>query len=220
VFRCPTAPTENRITIFLSHTYGLPDRDFNAAVGTLVGYTPPSSGRSDAGGVSSVTGLPGANVLGVTNYLASAGDFRSPVRFEATDPPTGIDPRGVFYYKSTTTLAKIPDGTTNTIMFVEAAGGKVTVSGLGTGWANDTWNFGIWYSAFWICPRRDNNNCDFSAGGRGVSWGLASSLHDGPICNVAMADGSVRSIAAGRISFATLSYLTGTQDGVVRSADD
>ncbi|HXG09003.1 MAG TPA: DUF1559 domain-containing protein [Gemmataceae bacterium] len=202
-FLCPSVPPLPHITVWLTHNYGTPNRHYNPAT---------------AGAGSTASAQPGASVLGITHYLASAGEFRGLVLIRGSNPPAGTDCSGVFTYQSKRGLNLLPDGTSNTIIFAESAGGKVTVSGLGTGWSYDTWNFGIWYSAFGICPRRDNPNCDFSAGGFGLSWAVAGSFHP-DLCNVAMADGSVRPLTVGRMDFLTLSYLVGFQDGMIQSPD-
>jgi prepilin-type N-terminal cleavage/methylation domain-containing protein/prepilin-type processing-associated H-X9-DG protein len=206
ILLCPSAPApESALTVWLSHNYGQANVHFNGATGF--------SG-------STVSGLPGALVLGRTHYLASAGDTRL-ILLRGSNPPSGVNCMGLFTYNSRNALSRVADGTSNTILFAECAGGFAN-TGVGAGWTMETWNFGIWYSQFGICPNRDPNtggNCDNSTQGRGLSWAIAGSLHSGGVVNMAMADGSVRPLNAPAMDFLSLSYLAGHRDGVVQGAD-
>src|SRR5262249_45812731 len=56
---------------------------------------------------------PVANEIGLTNYIGVGGAF-----LDAPDPNWG-QWVGLFYNRSRTSLAKVPDGTSNTLMFGE-----------------------------------------------------------------------------------------------------
>jgi prepilin-type processing-associated H-X9-DG protein len=47
----------------------------------------------------------------------------------------------------------------------------------------------------------------------------AGSRHTGGLCNVAMADGSVRGLNAPNIDSLSLAYLAGTRDGEIQTPD-
>ena len=206
VLQCPAMPfsPSETSTVWLTHSYGTANTDFNSTYGTST---------------SVPSGLPGGIVLGKTNYLANAGDWRN-ILVEGSNPPTGTNCRGPYRYLSKTTLESFADGTSNTILFGETSGGyQAGISGIPDGWTMDTWNFGIWHSAFGTCPNRDNGNCDFSGEGRGMSWGVISSFHSGNLINVAMGDGSIRQIKPD-MPFLTMEYLAGMSDGMVNKTLD
>ncbi len=204
-FLCPSAPSpESAITVWLYNNYGTPGIHYNAAFSpNFVNSTP--------------SGLPGGILMGRSNYMASFGEFRGLVLLRGSNPPSGVDCTGVFGYNSKTKLEAIGDGTSNTIMFAESAGGFADT--LGGGWTMETWSSSVWWSTFGVCPRQDNGNCDFSSAGRGLGWGLPGSFHAGNIINVAMSDGSVRGINPATLDFLTMSYLVGKNDGVVQNVE-
>jgi prepilin-type N-terminal cleavage/methylation domain-containing protein len=72
---------------------------------------------------------PGAHVVGRTNYLASAGD---PRLRNGSVTGSRVEARGMFYYKAKENPASIADGTSNTIAFLEAAGGLHRISATDT----------------------------------------------------------------------------------------
>jgi prepilin-type processing-associated H-X9-DG protein len=161
--------------------------------------------------------------MGRTNYVASAGDWRP--RPDKTDPNKLVNAYGLFYYKSRERLAAVPDGTSNTIMFAECAGG-LTDQGdplLGTNWTMNAWAWGVWFSAYGICPNPSFPACNGmltgTPEGKHLSVFAAGSLHANNICNVAMGDGSVKGLNAQAIDPLSLSYLTGTQDGMIQGTD-
>ena len=159
---------------------------------------------------------------GIT-YVASAGDWRP--RPDRNNPSRTVDCHGFFYYKSRETLANAKDGTSNTIMFAECAGG-ITDQGdplLGQKWTMNAWAWGVWFSAYGICPNPNFPTCNGTLtgapGGRNLSVFSAGSLHSNFICNVAMGDGSVRGLNPGNIDTFSLSYLTGVRDGIIQGTD-
>jgi prepilin-type N-terminal cleavage/methylation domain-containing protein/prepilin-type processing-associated H-X9-DG protein len=169
--------------------------------------------------------MPGAQILGRTNYLACAGDPRP--RVDRNNPPDGrVDARGLFYYKSKESVNRVPDGTSNTLMFAECAGGLFSNSGdafFGTPkWTMNSWVWGIWWSGYGICPNPNSppgQNCNNTPAGRGLSVYVPGSLHTNNICNVAMADGSVRGLNVRAMDSLSLAYLCGLQDGEIQSPD-
>src|SRR5262249_57483556 len=110
------------------------------------------------------------------------------------------------------------------IMLGEWAGG-LTDQGdplLGRKWTLPAWAWGIWFSAFGICPNPNYPTCNGALtgtpAGRNLSVFAAGSTHTNNICNIAMADGSVRGLNP-RIDTLSLSYLTGTKDGQIQGPD-
>jgi prepilin-type processing-associated H-X9-DG protein len=143
---------------------------------------------------------PGRLVMGRTNYMGMAGYYSQSVYPQYA---------GLFTYKSKNKLAAVPDGTSNTILFGEVAGGYIGWGGSGgipngvSGWA---WACGFDYSGFgtpYAGSAADVNNSQ---------WWNFSSQHTG-VVNFCFADGSVHSLTT-VIDFATWVYLTGFQDGV------
>jgi prepilin-type N-terminal cleavage/methylation domain-containing protein/prepilin-type processing-associated H-X9-DG protein len=215
VFLCPSAPAPDTTSTAIQDVGppgGVPDQDWNSAFGGP-GYIWFST-------------EPGAQIMGRTNYIASGGDPRTRVdRRSTSNPPARVDAHGVFYYQSRETLERISDGTSNTLMFAENAGGQFAVGGdpfFGTPkWTMNAWAGGVWWSAYGICPNMAGagQNCDNSAGGRGLSVFVPGSLHSNGICNVALADGSVRGLNAQNIDSLSLAYLAGVRDGEIQSLD-
>ena len=194
VFTCPSAPApdpaEAPIMVYAIGTAGV---DYNAGWG---GY------------LAVVSGNPGAVVLGISNYICSAGDFRT---------GEGADFHGVFgYIKNKTSVATIQDGTSNTFLYAEAAGGLS-----GTAWTNFTWAGGQWYTTYGICPGNasSNLNCSTAPGGNNLSNVLAGGVHPGGICMMAFADGSVKGVSTTSMQYAALLFLAGKGDGQVQGSD-
>jgi prepilin-type processing-associated H-X9-DG protein len=136
-----------------------------------------------------------------------------------------VDAHGLLYYNSKEKLGAILDGSSNTIMFVENAGGLNSVSSDAIfnkpQWWNHAWAGAVWWSSSGICPNSRFTNCTnhIADGGKGLSVFAAGSLHTGGICNVAWGDGSVRGLNAPNIDSLSLAYLTGGRDGQIVSPD-
>jgi prepilin-type processing-associated H-X9-DG protein len=140
------------------------------------------------------------NYLGCAGYIADFDDFR-----------------GLFTYKSKNALGRVPDGTSNTYLFLEFAGGFV--GGIGPpfdGYWGASFSWGTHYTNFGICPTRSNPNCDYSH--LGLAYGAFSSMHSGNVSNTAFADGSVRRIST-NIDFVAFVYQSGYADGQVVTFD-
>src|SRR5262249_25627122 len=106
-------------------------------------------------------------------------------------------------------VAQIPDGTSNTIMFGEMAGGFIAWGGSGgipDGISGVSRMCGFNYSGWGGQPSNDINN-----------WYGFSSRHDN-IVNFGFGDGSALSITT-NIHWITFVYLSGIQDGVVVTID-
>jgi len=197
-FLCPSAPEPGTaVTVWMAHDYR----------GTA--FTTPSTAPPQQNSVRSAA--PGASIMGRSNYMASAGDFRGSILVRGSNPAVGVPCRGIFAPYQKLKIGAISDGTTNTVMFAESAGGYLSADG---GWTMETWGGAMWWSAFGTCPQSGGNgNCDNTPAGKGKGWALAGSFHAGDVCQVAMGDGSVRGLKIGSIDFLTMDYLAGVSDG-------
>ncbi len=214
VFLCPAAPAVDfgsTVIQVLTPPGNVPDVDWNSALG------PP--------GNIWFSSMPGAQIMGRSNYLASAGDPRPRVDRNNPNGPR-VDAHGMFYYQSQESLARVTDGTSNTIMFAECAGGLLTVGGdpfFGTPkWTMNAWAGSLWWVGYGICPNPNSppgQNCDNSPAGRGLSVFVPGSLHTNNLCNVALGDGSVKGLNVRNIDSLSLAYLTGVRDGEVQGTD-
>jgi hypothetical protein len=198
VYVCPSAPSRNTSIFALQiQTAGFPGQNFPSALATNNRYT--------------YNTRPPVGIIGITNYLPSAG-YMPPqsggVYFE--------DYFGLYYWKSKIKMANITDGTSNTIAFLESAGGQITLGGV-TGWANSTWAAGICYANFGTCPDGTNGNC-VSGSGMGLSYNLPGSLHAANRIMVAYADGTVRNIPP-NLNFTLYVYLCGYKDNQIVSPE-
>jgi prepilin-type N-terminal cleavage/methylation domain-containing protein/prepilin-type processing-associated H-X9-DG protein len=219
---------EGNIKVFLCPSAGAPDPASTVVQAvTPPGVTPNVDWNSAWGGTGNVwtATQPGAQILGRTTYLASAGDPRPRVD---RDNPNGarVDARGLFYYKSKESLGRVPDGTSTTLMFVECAGGLLSFAGdpffANPLWTMNAWAWGVWWSGYGICPNpfpSAGPNCINTPAGRGLSVFAAGSLHASNVCNVAMADGSVKGLKVYNMDSLSLAYLAGVRDGEKQGTD-
>jgi prepilin-type N-terminal cleavage/methylation domain-containing protein/prepilin-type processing-associated H-X9-DG protein len=115
-------------------------------------------------------------------------------------------------------IVGISDGTSNTIGFLESAGGNIPSAPF-NGWFQSPYGHAYSISNFWVCPNSGNGNCDFSSAGGGLGWGVPGSRHTGGRINTLFMDGSVRAIS-GSVDFLTYAYLCGAQDGQVVTFDN
>jgi prepilin-type processing-associated H-X9-DG protein len=177
VFLCPDGPQpDDTVNALLAVRYGTAGRDYRAG-----------DGLSDS---HLFAGSPGQLVLARSHYLAMAGYYWT--------PSLNGRYRGVFTYNSATQLSDLERGPENTIIYGEYWGGYIAWSGGGgipSGWSNGSRSVGFNYSTFGTCPSTAAS-CDFQQS-MGLSWATFGALHGKKfnIFNVAMADGSVQSLA-------------------------
>jgi len=203
-FHCPSAPApEETVSAMLACNY------VNGGTGPFDGFWGPIG--ASAGG-HTFSSAPGRVVVGRCNYLAVAGECRS-------YPPYNIY-YGLEHFNSKTTIGRVPDGTSNTLLFGEYAGGWINWggaindggSGIPNGWNTGHWSCGFDYSCFGL-----DTNINMNDGGHG--WWSFGSLHAGGLIQFAYADGSVRKISP-QIDFGTFLALSGYMDGVVVQNQD
>jgi prepilin-type N-terminal cleavage/methylation domain-containing protein/prepilin-type processing-associated H-X9-DG protein len=212
-YLCPSVP-QNTTTALLAVEYGIPNRNY-----------PLLPGVNDKKGQGHLfSSAPGRLVMGRSNYLGCGGYNLS------NNPLLNSKYRGLFGYKQMTKISAVPDGTSNTLFFLEYAGGQVNWGpppnngGIPSGWVTGGWGAGFNYLDFGLCPNGDsgdpahplNPNCanpDFNQT-NALSYGTFGSMHTSNQINVAYADGSVRSLDPA-VKFDILAALGGYGDGVV-----
>jgi prepilin-type N-terminal cleavage/methylation domain-containing protein/prepilin-type processing-associated H-X9-DG protein len=199
---CPSAPSpETYTTTLLFAAYGTAGKDYNAA------YPGPGYVFSSA---------PGRLIMGRSNYLGVAGDWRYP------NAVVSGNYHGLLTYQSKNSVGRVPDGTSNTLLFGEIVGGWITWNGAGgipDGWATASWSAGFTYTAFGACPGSGGDNCKLDNPGKGFNYATFDSQHAGNRINFAFADGSVRNIRPG-LDFGVFEALAGFQDGQVVTFDN
>jgi prepilin-type N-terminal cleavage/methylation domain-containing protein len=102
---------------------------------------------------------------------------------------------GYFRKNSKNKVADAKDGSSNTIMFIESAGGMVSFDNVNFFWTLFSWPAAQMYADFGTCPDKSDpsqQNCVYTHGGQGLSAGLPGSLHANNRILTAFGDGSVR----------------------------
>jgi prepilin-type processing-associated H-X9-DG protein len=187
-FLCPSAPDKsNSVTALLTVNYGQAGLDYNAAYGTSNAHVYSSA--------------PGRLIMGRSSYLGVGGYYA---------PSLYPQYRGFYTYNSKNSIAKTPDGTSNTLMFMEFKGGNIVWGGGGgipDGISIGSWSSGFNYTGFGTLATNNDQ------------WYLFGSNHAGNIVNTAYGDGSVRTLNT-NITFNTLQALAGIADGVVVTGID
>jgi prepilin-type processing-associated H-X9-DG protein len=198
VLLCPSAPSpESYVTVLMSVNYGTKGVDWNAAYNTTGAHVYSSE--------------PGALVMGRSNYVGIGGYY---------GPSLYAQYAGLFTYKSRNSIAKVPDGTSNTAMFGEMVGGWITWGGGGgipDGVSGVAWTCGFNYTGF-ANPSPCGSTCAPNDP-RGTYWWAFGSDHAGNILNICFGDGSVRQITSSIQFYPTWIGLTGYRDGIVISND-
>ena len=188
-FLCPSAPSpESYVTVLLGCYYGTTGVDKPAGFG---------------GDALVFSAYPGGLVVGRSNYTGMAG-YYAPSQFQQY--------KGYFTHMSQNKLANTPDGTSNTIMFGETAGGFIGWGGSGgipSGISGYSFMNGFNYSGFGEPKAGVEGTND-----QGSWWYVFNSRHTG-IVNFCWGDGSVRSLSSGIQFFPLWIALTGIQDGFV-----
>jgi prepilin-type N-terminal cleavage/methylation domain-containing protein len=171
-FQCPSAASPDHCTtLLLVSPQGAPGLGYTNNFGLVPGFT--------------FSNLPGALVLGHTNYLAMAGY----PYFSAGDDDPGGRYVGMYTYLSKTKMADVLDGTSNTIAFAEYASAYVDF-GPSSPLTGEC-------SASWACPGiytywDPDHGQDAPGEPHGV-WYRFGSRHSG-IFNAGFADGSVHAL--------------------------
>jgi prepilin-type processing-associated H-X9-DG protein len=233
VLSCPSQPFSheetNQGSVVMHFLHGLPRIDM--PVGNP--YSDPVAGvpqcletNSEAGGFGcTVQGLsyaPGRYVVGRSDYVAVVGAFVD-TRFTnpAFTPAFAQKYHSLFNYRVNASLARVPDGTSNTLLLGEYCG---ALSNQNPQPQLNGWNAASWATpglsvVFGTCPDPNNSlslggYCDYSSSGGRLGSGYAlGGWHNG-MFQVAFADGSVRSLQIG-LDRQLLLSLAGYADGDV-----
>jgi Protein of unknown function (DUF1559) len=197
IFTCPSAPAfDNNNDLLQMSLSGIAGRDYQVT----------SEGPNLQAGAGSYyyNALP-QTAAGRTNYAPMAGYITAGIPDQY---------RGYYCKNSKNTIISAADGSSNTIMFAETAGGIVTLGGV-SAWANTSWGAGLMYAHFGFCPDKTNPNCVFDNGGLGLSANKPGSLHPQNMIMTAFGDGSVRQLSPTMDFSAVYVPLCGMSDGDV-----
>jgi prepilin-type N-terminal cleavage/methylation domain-containing protein len=197
---CPAAPApEEYVTTLLFVAWGMPGKDFNAAL-------PP-----DYGWVYSAA--PGRLIMGRSSYIGMGG-YDAPSR-----APQNV---GFFTYQSRNAITRCPDGASNTILFGEMVGGYLDWGGDGgipSGICSPSWSSGFNYSGL-------GPGTSTAPGHRSPVTGQLYNQSDTEffltyfgsnhtaVVNFAWGDGSVRALSPS-VDWNAWIAVTGIQDGMV-----
>jgi prepilin-type N-terminal cleavage/methylation domain-containing protein/prepilin-type processing-associated H-X9-DG protein len=197
-FICPSATVDGMSNVVLFFTAGTAGTNFPTGAGP--GYSTSSS--------------PGNTILGPSTYAMTGGESRGQVLIRNSNPAAGASINGVFQYKTQNRIATITDGSSNTIMFTEAAPGPDSTGAK----LSQIFAFSMVYSEYgppcnWTLPNPNNPNCP------NFSFLMANTPHAAGTINTCFADGSVRALRSTRFDFLGWSYLVGIADGVMEPID-
>jgi prepilin-type N-terminal cleavage/methylation domain-containing protein len=196
ILLCPSAPSAEEFeTVWMGIYYG----------GTAAyGVEFPNGWNTSWVATHLRSAANGSLILGRSHYVPILGDWRY-----------GSGYYGLFHYNSKSKLAAVPDGTSNTFMFGEFAGGIWP----GTGGSNGAkwcpgWGVNGTYTAFGVSTGNTDPTQNAAA--------LLGSYHTGLI-HFAFGDGSVRPLANlasyNGTNFPLFAAMAGVSDGQVLTFD-
>jgi len=242
-FTCPSAPARDSVATLLLVVFAVYNSpcfpNVNCGDGIQFRYTPPFAADYSPTGFTTYvySRPPGSVVAGLCNYVSASGSsqpgypntlfqgllyYRSSYTPSLT--PTDVPPMasGTPQNTNPNSLGRVPDGTSNTLLFGEMVGGYNdwgSATDPPRGWMSPSWMCGMNYTDSGISPSPvqvtnnvppPNNDQWF------FSWAQYGSMHTG-IVNFAYADGSVHGIKPS-IDFNTLMALSGFRDGQIITA--
>jgi prepilin-type processing-associated H-X9-DG protein len=225
VFSCPSQPyshfNNGQGTVFVAFLYGVPTIDFprgnpfsNPVIGLPQCVETNSLVSGTACNLPVTTYSPGSYVLGRSDYVAVLGTFIDGSHTDARfHPPLAKKYHSLFNYGEKASLSRVPDGSSNTLVFSEFCG----VYGTGNnsqpqlnGWLSASWTTNAVSVSLGTCPDPKNNNCGFESDPKGS--GAALGGWHGGLFQVVFADGSVRALRLG-LEQSLLYSLAGYKDG-------
>lgn len=117
-------------------------------------------------------------------------------------------------------LGGVSDGLSNTVVFMESAGGYLDWGSNGKGWMDFHWGHAPLVTMWGFCPDKSNGNCEnVEEAGLGLGWAMPGSLHTGRAINSAYGDGSVRAFSTAS-SFDIFVAICGGSDGRLVKYED
>jgi len=228
-FACPSQPFDHLSTntgsVITVSLIGMPTLDipngnpfrFGAAVGVSQCAETNSLASGTACTVAGSSYAPGSYVLGRCDYVAVAGLY---IDGSVTTPPLFTPQyaqkyKGLFNWNSNASLGRVPDGTSNTLMYSEFCGayasGDTSQPAL-NGWFTASWTCNAFSVAGGVCPNPNNGGCSFDPSTGGLGSGLTlGGFHSG-FFQVAFADGSVKPLNC-TIDLNLLTSMGGYNDG-------
>jgi len=232
-FQCPSAPARDSVSTVLLTVFGVYQSpcfpNINCGDGVQFRYNPnPGTFYQSPGNIGyEISRPPGSVTSGLCNYAAAAGAsqpgypnnlFYGLLYYRSTYTPSFDVPQPTPQNTNPNSLGRVPDGTSNTLLFGEYAGGYVdwgSATDPPRGWVSPSWMCGFNYIDVGLCPSpvQVTNGNDQWAGG----YAQFGSMHTN-IINFAYADGSVHGIKPS-IDFNTLVALNGFRDGQIITAN-
>jgi prepilin-type N-terminal cleavage/methylation domain-containing protein/prepilin-type processing-associated H-X9-DG protein len=231
VFQCPSQPVapDQVSSVEVGQNYGDPGYDFPAPAAGYpnVNAFPqcPATGYNPAGmtaaqlqqgcDVFGYSATPGCYIVGRSDYQAVVGLFYdSGFGLSAADCARY---HSLFNYHVPASIARVPDGTSNTLMIGEIYG--FFASGFGPPY--DGYWIGSWAAqgytiGYGTCPDNTNPSC-IQGNPNYSSYALFGGWHNGTM-QFAFADGSVRQLK-GNTNFGVIVSLAGYNDGDVVQLD-
>jgi len=180
-FLCPSAPMDDTMWTSQMHISGISGKDYN-----VPSDGPNEQGLSQGLYIYDATSAP-LNLVGRSNYAPMAGYMQQ----------DGLSYRGYFQHNVKNKVADSKDGSSNTIMFLETAGGMRSLDNVNWAWTHFSWPSAIFYAEYGTCPDPGNDaakglNCHYDHGGLGLAAALPGSLHSNNMILTGFGDGSVR----------------------------
>jgi prepilin-type N-terminal cleavage/methylation domain-containing protein len=201
---CPSTNTYGPNPGFIAATIGLYQTGVDAT-----GWDTTAASFGSNSSAATILALGRTNYLGVAGYGGAATGWNLGASNAAKiGVPTGTPVanfEGIFTTRSKTRVAQVSDGTSNTLMFGEATGGRTN------GKAEMAY---LWMGAGLLPAFQGLTD---SSGAANRSWAAFNSEHSN-IVNFAAADGSVHGVNI-RIDFKTYVVLSGIHDGILPAPD-
>jgi prepilin-type N-terminal cleavage/methylation domain-containing protein len=177
-YLCPAAPMDDTMWATQMCISGIDGKDFNVQADG-----PAEQGLKGLTYIYDGTSAP-LNLVGRSNYAPMAGYMQA----------DGPSYRGYFLHNVKNKVGDAKDGSSNTIMFVESAGGMRSLDNTNWGWTHFSWPSAIFFAEYGTCPDSQNPNCVYDHGGLGLAAALPGSLHSNNMILTAFGDGSVRTL--------------------------
>jgi prepilin-type processing-associated H-X9-DG protein len=209
-FLCPAAPSpESMASMPQLRGWGVRGRHFPSAGTWGAAFSAPPAINANTYNFQAASSTVDATLIpvtGKTNYQVMIGSI------------TNDQFLGPFTYNqgsiTGSKIVAISDGTSNTIGFVETAGGYLFDGTPNQGWNLEAYGHSYTSTSFGLCPVATNTNCNNTPQGKGLGAGIPGSLHAGNRINTLFMDGSVRAFSSS-VGQSVYLAMGGAADGVV-----